>query len=151
MKPVVVRVSALLHAPVEIVWETIVDWERSSEWQLEARDFVVVSPHREGEGVRAKATVRIGGITTRDTIEVIRWEPNRRLVIKHLGWVKGHAEILLNRVPDGTEAQWTETLFAPMGVIGGIGLRLFAPLMRKTFERDFQALDSIVSSRTVNS
>ena len=70
---------------------------------LEASDFEVVSPNREGVGVEALATVRIGGISTRDRIRVDAWEPERHLGIAHLGWVggRGRPAAVAARPPSG--------------------------------------------------
>jgi hypothetical protein len=77
------------------VWTLITDWERQGDWMLEARDFVVTSAHRKGVGVEAEATVRIGGITTRDRVRVTGWDPPRRLSLQHVGWVTGTGDLIL--------------------------------------------------------
>ena len=77
-----------MPGPPEVVWALITDWEHQDDWMLEASDFEVIGDQREGVGVEAKATVRIAGIKTRDTVRVSMWEPPRILVIDHLGWVK---------------------------------------------------------------
>ena len=120
-----IEVSDTMPGPPEIVWALITDWEHQDDWMLEASDFEVIGEQREGVGVEAKATVRIGGIKTRDTVRVSMWEPPRILVIDHLGWVKGSGEIQLQPVSEGTRMRWKETLFPPRGLgpFGRIGLR----------------------------
>ena len=141
-----------MPGPPEVVWALITDWEHQDDWMLEASDFEVVGEQREGVGVEAKATVRIAGIRTRDRIRVAMWEPPRILVIDHLGWVKGSGEIQLAPIEGGTRLRWRETLFAPraLGPFGRIGLRLFAPLLRRTFRRDLRVLRSLVRSRSAD-
>ena len=144
-----IEVSATVDGPPEIVWELLTDWEHQSDWQLEARDFVVVTPEREGVGVEAEATVSIGGITTRDRVRVTGWEPNKRLAIEHLGWVSGVAEIHLTPVGgDKTFVWWREELHPPLGAVGAVGLRAFKPLMKRTFERDLRVLAALVRARS---
>ena len=103
-----------------------------------------------GVGVEAKATVRIAGIKTRDTVRVSMWEPPRILVIDHLGWVKGSGEIQLQPVSEGTRMRWKETLFPPprLGPIGRFGLAMARPLMRRIFRRDLRVLQSLVRIRS---
>jgi choline dehydrogenase-like flavoprotein len=105
---------------------------------------------REGVGVESRATVRIAGIRTRDTVRVSMWEPPRILVIDHLGWVKGTGEIQLQPVSEGTRMRWRETLFPPpkLGPVGRLGLRMMSPLMRRTFRRDLRVLRSLVGLRS---
>lgn len=148
--PVVIEVYDTMPGPPEIVWELITDWEHQGDWMLEASDFEVVGERRDGVGVEAKATVRIGPIRTRDRVRVGMWEPPRILVIEHLGWVKGAGEIQMVPIREGTRLRWRETLFAPklLGPVGRLGLRLVAPRMKAIFQRDLRVLRGLVRLRT---
>ena len=139
-----------MPGPPEVVWRFITDWEHQDDWMLEASNFEVIGEQREGVGVEARATVRFGGIRTRDTIRVSMWEPPRILVIDHLGWVKGSGEIQLQPVSEGTRMRWKETLLPParLGPIGRAGLIGAAPLVRRIFRRDLRVLRGLVRSRS---
>lgn len=136
--------SVDIRRPPQEVWPYLVDWERLDRWMLEAHDFRVTSPSREGTGVEAEATVRIAGITTRDRIRVTRWEPPWLLELAHLGWVQGRGYMELSPVEHGTSMFWREELHPPWGLIGRLGMRLFRPVMRRTFQRDLEALRRLV-------
>ncbi|HKE51892.1 MAG TPA: SRPBCC family protein [Actinomycetes bacterium] len=152
-RSIAIVVAATVPGPPDVVWRLITDWERQGEWMLEARDFVVTSAHREGTGVEAEATVRIGGISTRDRIRVTGWNPPRRLSLEHVGWVSGSGDLLL--IPVGareTRVVWREALCAPrlgplgwLGPVGWLGLLLFRPLMRRIFRRDLRVLADVVA------
>jgi hypothetical protein len=147
VRPVVIELGAELHGPPSVLWRSLVDWERQGDWMLEASDFEVTSPHREGVGVEVLATVRIGGISTRDRIRVDVWEPERHLGIVHLGWVSGRGDLRLQPIgPGRTRLHWREQLHAPWGVIGALGLHAFRPVMTRVFRRDLRALDALVRS-----
>jgi carbon monoxide dehydrogenase subunit G len=148
-RPVVIEVLDTLPGPPEVVWELLTDWEHQGDWMLEASRFEVIGEQREGVGVEARATVRIGGLRTRDRIRVSMWEPPRILVIDHLGWVKGAGEIQLAPIREGTRIRWRETLFAPriLGPVGRVGMRLFAPVMQRIFQRDLKVLRGLVRLR----
>jgi len=149
MREVVIEMSQTVPGPPEVVWELITDWEHQGDWMLEASDFVVVSDEREGIGVEAEATIRIGGITTRDRVRVVGWEPGRRLAIRHQGWVTGTGEMFLTPLGDDrTHVFWREELEAPLGVLGVVGLTAFKPLMRRLFQRDLRILASLVRARS---
>jgi carbon monoxide dehydrogenase subunit G len=149
MREVVIETSQTVPGPPEVVWELITDWEHQGDWMLEATDFVVVSEEREGIGVEAEATIRIGGITTRDRIRVVGWEPGHRLAIRHQGWVAGTGEMFLTPLGDDrTHVFWREELEPPLGVLGAVGLTAFKPLMRRLFQRDLRILASLVRARS---
>lgn len=155
--PVVIENDIDLPAPPDIVWDLITDWEHQDEWMLEASDFEVLGEQREGVGVTAAATIRIGGIKTRDEIRVIGWEPPKRLAIEHLGWVGGIGELhltpLLGAVTTdpapATHLYWREELHPPtaLGALGALGLTLFKPLMRRVFARDLRILAALCRVR----
>ncbi len=139
--PVVLEMAETAPGPPEILWDLLTDWEHQDDWMLEASDFVVVSEHREGVGVEAEATIRIGGIRTRDRVRVSEWDPPRRLGIEHLGWVQGHGVIELTPLPgDRTHIFWREELVPPLGALGAVGMTAFKPLMGRIFRRDLKVL-----------
>ncbi len=147
-RPVVIEVAESLPGPPEVVWQLITDWEHQDDWMLEASDFVVVSEERAGVGVEAEATIRIGGITTRDKVRVVGWEPPRRLVIDHRGWVSGRGELHLTPLGnDRTHMFWREELYPPMGLLGALGLTGIKPIMRRIFARDLRVLSGLVRAR----
>ena len=138
-----------MPGPPEVVWGLLTDWEHQDEWMLEARDFRVLSERREGVGVEAEATVAVGGLTTRDIVRVVAWEPGRHLAIAHGGWVAGRGDIHLTRLgPNLTHVFWTERLSPPLGALGAVGLSAFRPLLRRTFARDLRVLRGLVRART---
>jgi carbon monoxide dehydrogenase subunit G len=147
----VIEVADTMPGPPEVVWAVITDWEHQGDWMLEASKFEVIGDQREGVGVEARATVRIAGIRTRDTVRVSMWEPPRILVIDHMGWVKGAGEIQLQPVSEGTRMRWRETLFPPraLGPVGRLGLRATAPLMKRIFRRDLRVLRGLIRTRSV--
>jgi uncharacterized protein YndB with AHSA1/START domain len=142
--------TATLPGPPDVVWELITDWEHQDDWMLEASDFVVTSEIREGVGVEAEATIKIGGIKTRDRVRVTGWEPPKRLAIEHHGWVSGQAELHLTPGlgPPATHLYWKEELQPPLGLLGAVGLRAFRPLMRRIFQRDLRVLQGLVRARS---
>lgn len=133
-----------IAAPPETVWEWLVDWERLGLWMKEASDFRVTSPEREGVGVVAQAKVRIAGITTLDSVTVTRWEPPEWFEIEHQGWVGGRGLMQARPTPVGTYLWWRETLIAPLGWLGWVGMEFVKPVMRWIFRRDLRLLKQLV-------
>lgn len=147
-RPLVLQMDRVVPGPPEVVWELVTDWEHQGDWMLEASEFRVISAHRRGEGVEVEATIKIGGIRTRDRVRVVGWEPPQRLRIAHHGWVTGYGTIRLARLEDGaTLVRWTEELHPPLGPVGWLGIRIFAPLMARVFRRDIRILEGLVRAR----
>jgi uncharacterized protein YndB with AHSA1/START domain len=144
MAEVVIIAETNIARPPEAVWPYLVDWERLGRWMREARDFRVLSPHREGVGVEAEATVRIAGISTRDRIRVTRWEPPSVLEMAHQGWVKGTGFMEVSPTASGAHVFWREALVPPWGPLGRLGMTLLRPLMRLIFRRDLARLTELV-------
>lgn len=132
-----------IRRPAEDIWPFLVDWEHLDRWMKEASGFEVVGEQREGVGVEAVATIRIGGIKTRDRVRVSKWDPPVALEIEHLGWVKGTGYMELGPAEEGCHVFWREELFPPWGPFGRLGLRAFAPIMRDVFQRDLRLLKSL--------
>ncbi len=143
-RTVTIALGRSLPGPPEVVWRLITDWERQGDWMLEARDFRVLSQQRTGVGVEAEATVTIAGITVRDRVRVTAWEPQRRLAIRHLGWVSGDAELVLTAEGGSTYLFWRESLNPPLGPLGALGLTLLRPVMARVFRRDLDVLAGLV-------
>ena len=144
-RPITIVTEIDLPRPAAEVWPHLVDWERLGEWMREASDFRVLGDRREGIGVEAEATVRIGGIRTRDRIRITRWEPPTILEMDHLGWVRGRGYMELNPSEAGTHLFWREELFPPLGRLGRIGLQMYLPLLRRVFRRDLRLLRDLVA------
>ncbi|HEX2240938.1 MAG TPA: SRPBCC family protein [Actinomycetota bacterium] len=144
-----IELSRVLPGPPEVVWELLTDWDHLGDWMLEGSDFEVISSDRTGVGVRAQATISIGGLRTRDVIEVTIWEPPSVLQIAHLGWVQGTGTLELTPLTTSeTRLDWREELRNPqLGAIGSLGLTAFRPLMRRVFERDLRVLEGLVRAR----
>ena len=86
----IVRVATSLPCPPDEAWAILLAWERQADWMLDADRVEVVSEHREGVGVRLAVRTRILGLPAfTEPMEVIGWEPPRRLVLRHGGLIAG--------------------------------------------------------------
>jgi uncharacterized protein YndB with AHSA1/START domain len=141
-----IMVTIDIDTTPEKIWPHLVDWEQLPRWMQEASSIRILGAQREGVGVQAEARVRIAGLSTRDRIQVTRWEPPAILELAHLGWVKGSGYMELTPLARGTHVFWREELLPPWGILGSLGLRLLAPLMRRIFARDLRLLREVVES-----
>jgi hypothetical protein len=103
-----------IAAPVDQVWNKMVDWESQGSWML-ATD-VVVEKRTEGLGTKIAAFTgvfpkrKLFGIL--DTMEVNFWQPPTRCDVIHTGrWLRGSGTFELQQIsPTLTRFNWSEDL-----------------------------------------
>ncbi len=121
----------VLPVPVEEAWTVLLDWERQPDWMLDADRVTVVSTRREGVGVRLEVRTRLFGIPAfTEPMEVIAWDPPRRLEIRHGSIVDGSGTWLLEPDGSGTRFTWREEIRLAVPLVGGVAAALYAPVMR---------------------
>ena len=99
---------------------------------VDAAGVRVLSPHREGPGVRLAVRTRILGLPLlTDVLEVVVWDPPRRLRIAHTGFVRGRGEWRLDDRGERTRFTWAEQMTLPIPVLGELMLRAYRPAMRR--------------------
>ena len=127
------RVLERIAAPPERVWALLEDWEGSAEWMVDATTVRVLGEPRRGVGTRIEAVTRIAGVPLTDRMEVVAWEEQRFITVRHHGWpIRGLAWFELR--PDGaggTWFEWAEELDPPLGPLGELGGRV----LRRPIER----------------
>jgi uncharacterized protein YndB with AHSA1/START domain len=141
------HVERELRAAAERVWDVLSDWERQAEWMPDVA-WMRVEGSARTEGARILARTRVLGVpATTDVLEVVAWEPPRRLRIAHTGLVTGWGEW---RLEPGREATtrfvWDEHLRLPFGVVGEAALRVYGPYQRAMLRRSLANLAELVES-----
>ena len=97
-------------------------------------------------GARILARTRVLGVpATTDVLEVVAWEPPRRLRVDHRGLVTGWGEWRLEPGPAGsTRFVWDEHLRLPGGAFGETALRVYGPYQRAMLRRSLGNLAALV-------
>jgi hypothetical protein len=125
-----------LPVPVDVAWRALVDWERQPDWMLDADSVRVVSAARGGVGVRLAVRTRVLGIPAFvEPMEVIGWDPPRRLVVRHGGPVAGTGTWTLDPAPGGVRFTWCEDVTLRLPLLGKMAARVYAPVMRALMGR----------------
>jgi uncharacterized protein YndB with AHSA1/START domain len=135
------EVETVINAPREAVWDVLTTWERQPEWMLDAKDVIVLTPQRTGDGVTLRCPTNLLGFTVNDIMRVTDWDPPKRLAVTHLGKIiTGSGAFELSDTPDGgTHVLWWEEIDPPLGVVGELGARvLVLPIIRRIFTRSLK-------------
>src|SRR5664279_2478006 len=83
------RVSVVIDAPADVVWEDLRHIERHSEWMVDAVGIRFTSSQVEGTGTRFECDTKVGPIRLTDVMEITQWQPGRLMGVRHVGLVTG--------------------------------------------------------------
>ena len=134
-----------LPAPPERVWEHLLRWEDQARWIRDAVWVRVLSPEREGLGTRVKVLNRVLHVPLfTEQLEVVGWDPPRRIVMAHRSFVRGTGIWSLEPVEGGTRFTWTEELSLPIPVLGELALLVYRPFLRRLMRGSLASLQSVV-------
>ena len=140
------RVCAEVVIPLaaERVFEGLARWEEQPVWMRDADRVDVVGSQQEGVGVRLRVRTRVLGLPLlTDVMEVVAWEPGRRIDVLHRRPVRGHGSWRLAPAgPAATHMSWVEDLRLPVPVLGELLLRAYRPLMRRLMHASLRAFRS---------
>jgi carbon monoxide dehydrogenase subunit G len=126
-------------APPLVVWEALTDWEGQSSWMLATTVTAEPGGHRTGE--RLEAVTRVVGVGFSDPMEVIRWDPPRRVDVAHTGRVvRGTGTFAVEPAPGGAWCVWAEDLDLPLGSLGRLGFVPLRPAFRLMLRRSLRRL-----------
>jgi Polyketide cyclase / dehydrase and lipid transport len=144
---VLVSQEIVLPCPPSEAWSVLTDWERQSDWMLDADRVEVVSSARAGVGVRLVVKTRILGIPAfTEPMRVVLWDPPRRLDVVHGGPVRGRGSWTLQSVEGGTRFVWTEDVALRVPLVGGLVARWYQPVMCLLMGRAMRGLRAFVIS-----
>jgi carbon monoxide dehydrogenase subunit G len=133
-------------APPEAVFAAVADWEGQSDWVAFTKVTADAGPHRVGE--RLVAVTKVAGIGFSDPMEVTRWEPPRRVDVRHLGRVvRGTGTFLVEPAPGGAWFVWAEDVDLPLGAVGRLGFAVVGPTFRLLLRRSLRRLARRIESR----
>jgi uncharacterized protein YndB with AHSA1/START domain len=133
-------------APPQVVWEALTDWEGQSGWMVATTVTADPDGHRVGE--RLTAVTRVAGVGFSDPMEVVRWDPPRRVDVAHLGRVvRGTGTFAVEPAPGGAWCVWAEDLHLPLGPLGRFGFALLRPAFQLMLRRSLRRLAHRVEAR----
>ena len=142
-----VEASRDLRATPERVWEQLRRWEDQSQWIRDAVWVRVLTPEREGVGVRVKVLNRVLLVPLfTEQLEVTAWDPPRRMVMAHRSFVGGTGIWSLEDLDGGTRFTWTEELSLPIPLLGELALIVYRPFLRGLMRGSLANLQRLVAS-----
>jgi Polyketide cyclase / dehydrase and lipid transport len=142
-----VEASRELAAPPERVWWWIERWEEQSRWIRDAVWVRVLTTKRAGVGTRIEVKNRVLYVPLfTEQLEVVGWEPPRRMVVAHRSFVRGTGTWLLEPVDGSTGFTWTEELSLPIPILGELALLVYEPFLRRLMRRSLASLQRLIAA-----
>jgi hypothetical protein len=144
-----IRVRTTLDATPAQVWVALSDLASHVVWMQDAIAIRFLTERTYGVGARFECDTKVGPLRLTDVMEVTEWSPGRALGVRHVGLVTGTGRFTLARARGGrTRCSWSEELKFPMWMGGPVGARAAAPVLRRIWRRNLQALAAHVSTST---
>jgi carbon monoxide dehydrogenase subunit G len=140
-----VKVSTVIAAPPEVVWEELRHIERHVDWMADAEAIRFTSRRREGKGTTFECDTRIGPFRLVDIMEVTEWRTARTMGVRHTGLVTGTGRFTLRRAgrrggPPATRFTWNEKLTFPWWMGGPVGGVVGGRVMKVVWKRNLRRL-----------
>lgn len=138
--------EVVLPVAIERAWEQLLRWEEQATWMKDADSVQIVGSQREGIGTTIAVRTRVLNVPLfTERLEVTIWEPPRRLVMAHRGFVRGVGSWRLQPLEGGTWFSWTEDLSLPIPVLGSLALRVYRPYMRRLMREALAQLREVLA------
>lgn len=142
--------SIQVQASIEDVWALLADLPRQPEWMRDALEVRVEGDGEIGVGTTMQVPTQILFLRTTDRMEITRFDPPRVWTVRHTGLVTGEGEFRLHERDGGTLVEWHETLAAPLGWLGRLGMTLFRPVLRWQFASDLERFRQICERESLS-
>ncbi|HXF71436.1 MAG TPA: SRPBCC family protein [Actinomycetota bacterium] len=140
-----VEAQVVLPVPPAEAFRVLARWGDQPRWMRDADRVQVLEGPGEGVGTRLAVRTRVLGLAAlTDVLEVVAWDPPRRIAVAHRGPVRGLGEWDLCPVAAGTRFVWRERLELPVPLVGPLALRAYRPLMRRLMRRSLAGLRRFV-------
>lgn len=142
-----VDASRKLTAAPDRVWSTIERWEEQSRWIRDAVWVRLLTRGRTGAGARVEVMNRVLHVPLfTEQLEVVGWDPPRRMVMAHRSFVRGTGTWSLEPVDGSTMFTWTEELSLPIPILGELALLVYRPFLRRLMRGSLANLQRLISA-----
>lgn len=140
-----IRVSTVIDAPPERVWDEVRHIERHVDWMADAVEIAFTSERRSGVGTTFDCKTKVGPIRLTDRMEVTEWLDAKVMGVRHVGLVTGTGRFTLTKAKGGrTRFTWQEKLTFPWWMGGPIGGIAGGRVMKGIWKRNLAVLKDLV-------
>ncbi len=141
-----IEASIRIQAPIERVWDILVDWEGQPRWMVDVRRVSVLSPHRTGPDVLLRCQMGVRRpLSVTDDMITTEWYEHSTVGVRHLGkLIRGYGAFDLEPTPTGTRFVWWEEVDPPLGPLGDLVTEtIVAPVVTRMFHASLRRLKAL--------
>ena len=142
-----IRVVIDLPATPSEVWTYLRDVTKHSEWMMDALSVEITSETTEGLGLTFDCLTAVGPLRVRDRMEVVEWDPESAMGVKHSGIVTGIGRFTLSTISGGTRFSWHESIELPLRFAGKLGESVAKPILTAIWRRNLRTLRKRIIQR----
>ena len=142
-----IRVSTVINASPETVWEEVRHIDRHVDWMADAASITFRTEQTSGAGTSFDCLTKVGPLKLTDRMTITAWVDGQEMGVEHQGLVTGVGQFTLAAVTPGqTEFTWEERLIFPWWMGGAVGGVVGGVLMRQIWKRNLRVLKDVVES-----
>ncbi len=142
-----IRVSTVIDADREHVWQSVEDISSHVDWMADAIAIRFRSDQRSGLGTTFECDTRIGPFKLTDVMEITEWAEGEAMGVDHTGLVTGSGRFtLLPAGPQRTEFRWEETLEFPTWMGGPLRDPVGGRILEFVWRRNLGRLKALVET-----
>lgn len=130
-----------MRASPDEVWNDLAAISSHVDWMADASEIRFLTDRTEGVGTRFECDTNVGPFHLVDVMEIYRWEPPRRMGVRHRGLVRGTGEFRLEPTRRGrTRVVWDERLRFPLWLGGPVGGFAARPVLKAIWRGNLRRL-----------
>ena len=143
-----IELSDVLPVAIDEAWRRLLVWEDQARWMKDASWVRVDGEQREGVGTRIRVKTLLYGVPAFvEPMEVVAWEPPRRIRMRHGTFVKGVGEWLLEPLDaNETRITWIEDVSLRVPVVGEPAARVYSGFMRSLMRGSLEGLKDFLGT-----
>tara|TARA_Y100001935_G_C17179722_1_gene444505 strand:+ start:24 stop:461 length:438 start_codon:yes stop_codon:yes gene_type:complete len=116
-----IKVSTIIHKPIEMVWDEVKIMKNHVNWMQDAAKIDFLSKNEAGVDTKMRVLTKVGPFSLNDIITVTAWEEMKSISVVHEGIVTGEGAFYLSKNDEySTKFEWIEDLKAPIYLGGPI-------------------------------
>jgi len=142
-----IAVEVVIDAPVDFVWNDLVDIESHVDWMLDAVDIRFLTDQRRGIGTRFECDTVVGPFKLTDIMEITEWHPAKSMGVRHQGIVGGTGMFTLRASGSNTVFSWVEQLAFPWYFAGPLGATIARPVLKGIWKGNMRRLKTRIEDK----